>query len=219
MLPARSWGLASVTDGRTYATPRASYRSATLEVLGSPWRLGGFVMVAGAVSLLYTILLPFAYTQRFELANWGYLDAYLVAWSVVLGLSMGFVVMVQVYAMRRVAAARASSGAAGGLAFVVSLLTSFLCCTPIVPTFLAFVGVSGVGLYSTTGVLQHFFATHETEFLSASLLLLVATGWWGLRKVASASCLSDDSCDIDPGRRRSEISTVNGAAVEEGALR
>lgn len=211
--------MASVSTRETASAPRASCRTAIVEVLASPWRLASFVIVAGAVTLLYTILLPFSYTQRFELANWGYLDGYLMAWSVVLGVSMGFVVMVQLYAMRRVAVSRASGGAAGGLAFVVSLLTSFLCCTPIVPTFLAFVGVSGVGLYSTTGVLQHFFATHETEFLSASLVLLAATGWWSLRKVAGASCLSDDGCDIAPRRASTESPTVNATTVEEGALR
>jgi len=140
-------------------------------------------MVAAAVTFLYTILLPFAYTQRFELANWNYLDAYLLAWAIVLGLGMAFVVSVQVYAMRRIAAARVASGAVGGLAFVGSLLPSFLCCTPIIPTVLAFVGVSGIGLYGTTGTLQHFFAVHQTEFLSASLVLLLVTGWWGLHKV------------------------------------
>ena len=176
---------------------RVSLRASLAEVLGSPGRRLGFVLVAAGVGLLYTILLPFDYTQRFELANWGYLDAYLVAWSILLGLAMGLVVIVQVYAMRRVAATRASAGAAGGLAFVVSLLTSCLCCTPVVPTFLAFVGVSGVGLYSATGVLQHFFAVHQTEFFASSLALLAATAWWGLRKVGRAACLSGEGCGVD----------------------
>ena len=176
---------------------RVSLRASLAEVLGSPGRRLGFVLVAAGVGLLYTILLPFDYTQRFELANWGYLDAYLVAWSILLGLAMGLVVIVQVYAMRRVAATRASAGATGGLAFVVSMLTSCLCCTPVVPTFLAFVGVSGVGLYSATGVLQHFFAVHQTEFFASSLALLAATAWWGLRKVGRAACLSGEGCGVD----------------------
>jgi hypothetical protein len=154
-----------------------------------------FLVAALVVGFAYSVLLPFAYTQRLSLENWQYLDVYLVAWSVVLGLAMGLVVMVQVHAMRRMAAARASNGAAGGLAFVVSLATSMLCCTPFIATFLAFIGVSGAGLYTTTGVLQHFFAVHETEFLSASLALLAATGWWGLRKIGRAACLSGDGCE------------------------
>jgi hypothetical protein len=169
-------------------------RAAAVEVLGSWGRLVGFAVVAAGVALLYTILLPFDYTQRFEMANWHYLDAYLLAWAVVLGAGMGLVLSVQVYAMRRVAAVRSATGAAGGLAFLASLMPSFLCCTPIIPTLLAFVGLSGVGLYGTTGALQHFFAVHQTEFLAASAALLALTGWWGLRQVASAACLSDDGC-------------------------
>ena len=185
---------ASPTDP---ATARGTLRAGVVEVLGTRGRLAGFAVIAGAVTLLYTILLPFDYTQRFELANWNYLDAYLLAWAIVLGLGMGFVVSVQVYAMRRIAAARVASGAAGGLAFVGSLLPSFLCCTPIIPTLLAFVGVSWVGLYGTTGTLQHFFAVHQTEFLSASLALLAGTAWWGLHKVARAACMSEEGCAIE----------------------
>ncbi|MHB1486595.1 MAG: hypothetical protein ACYCS7_09955 [Acidimicrobiales bacterium] len=197
---------------------RGSLWAAVVEVLGSPGRLAGFVVVAAGVGLLYSILLPFDYTQRFELANWHYLSAYLLAWTVVLGLGMGLVVSVQVYAMRRIAAARATSGAAGGLAFVASLLPSFLCCTPIIPTLLAFVGVSGVGLYGTTGTLQHFFAVHQTEFLAASATLLAATGWWGLHKIANATCLSDEGCVVDEDCAADSPPTSR-PAVKEGALR
>ena len=179
--------------------PRVPARRALAEVLGTPGRLVGFVVAAAAVAFFYTLLLPFDYTQRFELANWDYLDAYLLTWAIVLGLAMGLVVSVQVYAMRRIAAARAASGAAGGVAFVVSLLPSFLCCTPIIPSLLAFVGVSGVGLYTTTGTLQHFFAVHQTEFLSASLVLLACMCWWGLRKVARSQCFTEDGCAIPSG--------------------
>jgi hypothetical protein len=186
-----------------------------VEVLGTRCRLAGFAMVAAAVTFLYTILLPFDYTQRFELANWNYLDAYLLAWAIVLGLGMGFVVSVQVYAMRRIAAARVASGAVGGLAFVGSLLPSFLCCTPIIPTLLAFVGVSGVGLYGTTGTLQHFFAVHQTEFLSASLVLLLVTGWWGLHKVARAACLSEEGCAIEEHCDIEEHCAIEERCAEE----
>ena len=181
------------------ALPRVPARRALAEVLGTPGRIAGFLVAAGVVAFFYTLLLPFDYTQRFELANWDYLNAYLLAWAIVLGLAMGLVGSVQVYAMRRIAAARAASGAAGGVAFVASLLPSFLCCTPIIPSLLAFVGVSGVGRYTTTGTLQHFLAVHQSEFLSASLVLLALMCWWGLRKVARSACLSEDGCALEAG--------------------
>jgi len=184
------------TAAPTLVRPRRA-PAALAEVLGTPGRVIGFLVAAGVVTFFYTLLLPFDYTQRFELSNWDYLSAYLLVWAIVLGLAMGLVLSVQVYAMRKVVSARAASGAAGGVAFVVSLLPSFLCCTPIVPSVLAFVGVSGVGLYTTTGTLQHFFAVHQTEFLAASLVLLVLMAWWGLRKVARSQCFSEEGCQVE----------------------
>lgn len=193
-------------------------RGALGEVLGSPGRLAGFLVITAVAALLYSLLLPFDYTQRFELANWRYLSPGLLAWSIVLGAGMGLLLSVQIYAMRRLARTRAAAGTAGGVAFVASLAPSFLCCTPIIPTVLAFVGMSGVGLYGTTGTLQHFFAVHQTQFLAASLVLLALAGWWSLRKIATAACLSDDGCDIDrctpPRQAAADIPTAG-----EGALR
>ena len=221
---------------------------ALAEVLGTPGRIVGFLVASGVVAFFYTLLLPFDYTQRFEFANWDYLNAYLLVWAIVLGLAMGLVLSVQVYAMRRIAVARAASGAAGGVAFVASLLPSFLCCTPIVPSILAFVGVSGVGLYTTTGTLQHFFAVHQTEFLAASLVLLALMCFWGLRKVARSQCFTEDGCAVettsnevpdvvtasccgdvgfagvqetraDPTRSAGDAALVRGPERREGALR
>lgn len=197
MLPAGASGRdagGTLVSAELTGTRRASSWSALAGVLGSPARRAGFAVAAAGVALLYTILLPFDYTERFELANWQYLNAGLLAWAIVLGAAMALVLSVQVYAMRKVAVARARTGAVGGVAFAVSLLSSFLCCTPVIPTLLAFVGVSGAGLYTTTGSLQYFFATNQTGLLAGSLALLVASGWWGLRKVAGAACLSGE-CD------------------------
>jgi hypothetical protein len=78
--------------------------------------------------------------------------------------------------------------------------------------------VSGVSLYGTTGTLQHFFAVHQTEFLTASLAVLALSCRWGLRKVATAACLSEEGCDVDPGCA-SESLPRRGQPVEQGALR
>jgi len=198
VLPAGRNGAALVTVTSTSKVRAGSVRAALAEVLGTPGRVAGFLVAAGVVACAYSLLLPFASTQRLAWSNWDYLTAPLVAWSVALGVAMGLVVSVQVRAVRRVVAARAAAGAVGGLAFVASLLPSFLCCTPIVPSVLAFIGVSGVGLYTTTGTVQHFFAVHQTEFLASSLTLLVAMAWWGLRTVARASCLAEDGCAVGP---------------------
>jgi len=188
----------SSPSGPHARAPEARLGPALGEVFASSGRRVGFGVMAALVAVLYTLLLPFDFTQRLELANWRFLTASQAVWSVVLGLGMGFVLVVQVYAMRRVTRARAASGAAGGVAFVASLLPSFLCCTPFVPTLLALVGLSGMSLYTTTGAVQHVFAVDQNVFLGASLALLVVTGWWGLRKVATARCATDSCAPATP---------------------
>ena len=198
----------------TNAPTRVRGPRALAEVLGTRGRVASFLVASGVVAFIYTLLLPFDFTQRVELANWDYLSAPLLVWAVVLGLAMGLVLSIQVHAMRKVAAARAASGAVSGVAFVASLLPSFLCCTPIVPSVLAFVGVSGVGLYTTTGTVQHFFAVHQSQFLAASLVLLVLMSWWGLRKVARSQCVTADHCGV---ARDTTLPRAPGS--REGALR
>lgn len=184
------------------APARSRTRSAVVRALSETFattrRRAAFLVLGAGIALLYSLLLPFSFTQRLELANWEFLTGTQLAWSVVLGFAMAFVLVVQFHAMRRVTSARVSTGATGGLAFVASLLPSFLCCTPFVPTLLAFLGVSGLTLYSTTGAIQHVFATYQPEFLAGSLALLLVTVVWGLHKVATAPCCSDDDRCGDP---------------------
>ncbi|MGC8460604.1 MAG: hypothetical protein ACP5OR_01985 [Candidatus Dormibacteria bacterium] len=155
-----------------------------------------FLVTGCVTAFVYTLLLPFDYTERVSFDNWQYLDAGLIAWSIVLGFGIAAVVILQVYAVRRVAAVRTRIGAVGGLAFIGSVLPSLLCCTPIIPTLLAFVGFSTIGIYGTTGIFQHFFATHQTQFFVGSIALIVLSAWWSIHRMAKATCLMD-GCDIN----------------------
>lgn len=166
-----------------------------------------FVVTAAAITFAYSMLLTFAYTQRFSWANWHYLSTRLLVWSMVLALSMASVVVLQVYALRKVSAARPRTGVLGGLAFLGSVVPSLLCCTPIIPTTLAFVGFSSLSVYGTTGSLQHFFATYQTQFFVGSFLLIALSAWWSVHRITIASCVSN-GCDIDPneGARSTSVS-------------
>jgi hypothetical protein len=168
----------------------ASTWAVLVDLLASRRNRALLTAAAAAITFAYTILLPYNFTQRLSLANWAFLTPGLLAWSLVLGAGMAFLVVVQVHATRQAVAARA--GAVGGLAFVASLLPSFLCCTPIIPTLLAFAGLSAVSLYGTTGALQYFFAVHQTPFLVGSLAVLVLAAWSALRKLARAACLAGE---------------------------
>jgi len=184
-----------------HRSTRAGVLSTGVAVLASRGRLAGLVVTAAVVTLAYTILLPFDITQRFSLANWHYLNASLIAWSVALGLGMAYVFVVQVHAIRQIATRR-SSVTVGGVAFLGSLLPSLLCCSPVLPTLFAFVGLSTAQLYGTTGAWQYFFAVHQTAFLAGSLVVLAVTAWWGLRRIANSTCAGDQGCATPDTDRR-----------------
>ncbi len=150
-------------------------------------------LLAAAISVLYTILLPFEFTQRLSFRNWHYLTPYLFGWGILIGVGMALVIVLQVCSMRVIGSSR--SGALGCFAFIGSILSSLLCCTPIIPTLLAFIGMSAVSVYGTTGALQHFFATNQTELLSGSAGLLATSIWWALRSIARADCLNNTECN------------------------
>lgn len=183
--------------------PRGHTGRVLVDIGRSVPRMLAFAVTAAVIAVGYTLLLPFEFTQRLGWQNWQFLTAAQFAWSLVLGLGMAFVLTVQAYAMRRIAASR--SGALTGVALIGSLLPSFLCCTPIIPTLLAFVGLSTVSLYGATGAFQHFFATYQTEFLISSLLLLIFSGWWALRRVAQSVCWAEAGCAIELSEGAGEV--------------
>ncbi len=157
-----------------------------------------FAGLSVVITVAYSVTLPFAFTQRLSLRNWQFLTPLLGVFAVALGLGMAFLLTVQVHAFRRAAAVRRASGdkALSGFALLVSLLPTFLCCTPVIPTVLATFGLSAISVYSTTRSLQGFFEIHQTAFVAASLALLALTAWWSLRRVASAECLTPTGCEL-----------------------
>lgn len=153
-----------------------------------------FLATAPAVPFLYSILLPFQYTQRFSIANWRYLDLQLAGFSLAFALLIAWLVIANVYAFRRLARTSGSPLSVG--AAIGSLLPSLQCCTPVVPTLLALVGVSSIGIYGLSGRIQSFFAREEIHFLLVLLGLLAASAIWSWRLIRSAACLADgEGCE------------------------
>lgn len=162
------------------------------DVFAVPWYRLLFLVLATLVAFLYSILLPFGFTQRLSLDNWHYLDAEQIGFSFAFGLLIGWIVTLQVYAVRRLARGRGQTLTFG--AIVGSLLPSMLCCTPVVPTVLAVFGLSTVSIYGLSGRIQSFFALHERSIMLASLLLLVCSALWSMRKMRTASCMTEGDC-------------------------
>ncbi len=170
------------------------------EVATDPTDRVVFVITAALVGFGYSLLLPFAYTQRISLANWRYLDARYLAFSLSFALGIAWLLTLQTHAVRRVQRAAARQRAAGStrtlglLAAVISVMPSLLCCSPILPTLIGVLGLSATTRLDTTVGLQHFFATKENLLLVGALALLVGSGLWSMRKLARAACLADGGC-------------------------
>lgn len=171
-----------------------------------------FLTAAGLLAFGYSLLLPFEFTQRLTLHNWSYLDGRLTAFSVAFGIALGWVVTVQAHAVRQVIRARGNSLGAVGAFFGV--LPSLLCCTPVIPTALGTIGLSGVTLAHTSGRIQYFFASKQNAILGASLALVVTAAVWATYRVSHADCFHSEGCAVDAGRgQESHSNWVGGHAV------
>lgn len=161
-----------------------------------------FATVALAVGLVYSVLLPFDFTLRISLANWQFFTLRYALFDTGLALGLAWLVTLQIYAVRRItrrAAGRPRGGGVTGAAgAVISLLPSFLCCSPIVPTVVGLLGLPVATQLSTTGDITYFFATSQDWLLAGGLVLLAASGAWAVRKLARAACLHD-SCPAAGG--------------------
>ena len=153
-----------------------------------------FAVVAGLVGIGYSVLLPFEFTQRIAWRNWEYLDARSLAFSVAFGLVTAWIVAVQIFSTRRILAVRGSTVAGAGTA--LGLLPSLLCCTPIVPTLLSLIGLSGASLVGTSSRTQVFFATNQYAILTLSLALVASSAFWTTRRLLRATCLTEDGCAL-----------------------
>jgi hypothetical protein len=190
-----------------------------------------FAVTTLLVGLGYSLLLPFASTQRISFANWDYLDARYVLFSVAFALGLGWLVTLQVHAARRIASNAAGdqpagrTGPLGAFAAVISVLPSLLCCSPILPTLIGLIGLSATTRLTTTVQLQHFFATKENLLLAGALGLLLLSGLWSMRKLSRATCLTDECCipapfHPSPGRQtQTSLPTRDDSPTASGSQR
>jgi hypothetical protein len=174
-----------------------------------------FLVVSGLVALGYSILLPFAFTQRLSLHNWHYLDGRYLAFSLAFGLSIGWLLTLQLYAVRRVMHQRGVG--LGGTAAAVGVLPSLLCCTPIVPTLLGLFGVSGASLSQTSGGIQSFFANQQNLILASSLAVILIASLWATRRIIRAACL--DRCDTPVDASQGDAATTPSTAPHKSPTR
>jgi hypothetical protein len=187
---------ASPGESSTGSAKGGGWRAVMSDVIADRIDQLVFAVTAVLVGFGYSLLLPFGYTQRISVANWDYLDARYVLFSIAFALGLAWLVTLQVHAVRRIGRISAGerpagrTGPIGALAAVISILPSLLCCSPILPTVIGLAGLSATTRLSTTGRLQYFFATKENLLLATSLGLLVLSGLWSMRRLSRAACLT-----------------------------
>jgi hypothetical protein len=196
-----SAGRATSADPRSGSPHGSGWRGVLREVIADPINRLVFALTAGLVGLGYSLLLPFAYTQRLSFANWDYLDARYVLFSVGFGLGLAWLLTLQVHAVRRISTTTSvrerpagRTGPVAALSALISVLPSLLCCSPILPTLIGLIGLTATTRLTTTVQLQHFFATRENLLLSGALAMLLLSGLWSMRKLTRAHCLTDECC-------------------------
>ena len=202
---------------RTRADSLRSSRAVVGWVLHDRASQAVFLTTSGLVTLAYSLLLPYSFTQRLSLHNWHFLDARLLAFSIAFGIGVGGLLTLQLYGMRR--AARSRGGGLGGAAAGLGVLPSLLCCTPIVPIVLGFVGFSGASLIQTSGKVQSFFATKQNLILGTSLFLIAVAVIWATRRIANASCTGGEGCDAPPVSRGGNAEVVDSTRPSSGPRR
>ena len=150
----------------------------TVSAVGLILRLAAYRRLALIIFVpmlaLYLFILPATFTAgQMGLVSLGYLNAELVIFSLLLAALLSLSLALNIYAFR--SSARRKGGVLTVGALASSLLPSTLCCTPVVPTIVAFLGASTPQIFSLSGRVQGFIATYETAFLLfASVLLLIS---------------------------------------------
>ena len=130
--------------------------------------LGVFPLALG----LYLFTLPATFTGGvIGRASLRYLNAETIFFSVTLALLLSLVVTFNLYSFRA-SLRRHGAGLSVG-AVLASLVPSSVCCTSLVPSFLAVVGASTPQIFGLTGRIQGAVARYEALFLAAALILLL----------------------------------------------
>ncbi|SHF37994.1 hypothetical protein SAMN05443144_1087 [Fodinibius roseus] len=142
----------------------------------------------GFFLLLYAVTLPAKYTAgRIGLVSLQHLSWSMGLFALAFALLLGAVIPFTVFAFRQGVKSQKSS-TAGGL--FVSILTPLLCCSPLLPALMGFLGglIPLLPAGSSLAV-QKFVVTWETEIYLGSLALLALALYQNANYIArSAAC-------------------------------
>jgi hypothetical protein len=142
------------------------------------------VLLGSAATAFYLFMLPSPAVGGLSLAALRYLTPWLAGAAAILGFGFALAVAINAGALTR---RRHGADAVGIGGLIASLLPGSLCCTSVVPSLLALLGLSTPTILGTTGRIQSIFALHESAFIIASVAAVLASVVLAARN-RTASC-------------------------------
>ena len=152
---------------------------------GKKYRIIGIVSFVFFL-LLYLITLPASYTGgEIGLISFRYLTARMIIFAFIFALLLSVLIPFVVFLVNRSRKGHTAS-AAGGI--FVSIITPFLCCSPLLPVVLGFIGSIIPILPASFGLtVQQFVVTHETEIYLVVVALLLLSVYQNSKSILKYS--------------------------------
>ncbi|GAC1403122.1 MAG: hypothetical protein NVSMB64_04210 [Candidatus Velthaea sp.] len=146
-----------------------------------------FAILGGAgtaATTFYLFMLPSPAVGGLSPIALRYLTPFLAIAAVTLGFGFALAIAINVGAL---AQRRASAEIVGIGGLLASVLPGSLCCTSVVPSLLALLGLSSTSIIGTTGRIQSIFVLHENEFIVASVAAVLLSVYLAARN-RTAGC-------------------------------
>lgn len=151
---------------------------------------GRAYVIVGALgtgaTAFYLFMLPSPAVGGLSPAALHYLTPSLAAAAVVLGFGFALAVAINAGA---IAQRRHAAEVVGIGGLIASVLPGSLCCTSVIPSLLAFLGLSTSSILGTTGRIQSIFALHEEAFIAVSVAAVLVSILLAVRNCTSACAI------------------------------
>lgn len=162
-------------------------RSAILEVIGNKVYLSIFILLFLASFIAYAYVLSSSALNLSPEKIIFNLDIEAISISLIISLLISISITLNIFSF----ANGINSNTKFSLGSIIGgIVPFFICCSSLIPSLLALFGASASAIIFTTGKIQGPFATYESLFISASIVLLIFSIYLASRSI-SGYCKSN----------------------------
>lgn len=130
--------------------------------------LYSFALLSVAITLLYVVLLPSLPNGAINLQVVRYITPLQVVFAVIFGVMLSLIITLNVYAFR----INSPGAKATTVGSILSSLVNGLCCTPLIPSIIAFFGASSEVVFRYSPPIEAFFEFYYPYFYLLSAVIL-----------------------------------------------